>query len=75
MGINLGNYQHYKGGLYQLMTIGRMEKNKELYVVYRSLQDSSDYPKDTVWLRPLVEFEAMVEHDGTTQPRFRYLGN
>lgn len=58
--------QHYKGGLYTVITVGRREAfPDELIVVYKS------HLRRAVWLRPLGEFVELVEWpDGSKRPRF-----
>lgn len=42
------HYEHYRGGRYEVLAVGRMsEKRDELVVVYRSLE------RGHVWVRPL----------------------
>jgi hypothetical protein len=43
-------WQHYKGGLYQIITIARFELGLEVAVVYRSVADGS------TWIRGLNEW-------------------
>ena len=44
-------YRHYKGGEYELMTIGELEHDLTQVVVYKSLLDGS------VYVRPVQEFQ------------------
>ena len=53
-------YQHYKGGVYELLTTATDESTQELMVVYRSEETGR------VWVRSLANFTQMV---GDT-PRF-----
>lgn len=60
-------YRHYKGGMYEIVTLARLESdgiNGPLHVVYRSVTDK------TVWVRPLAEFRGNVFPEGTAVPRF-----
>ena len=43
-------YRHYKGGEYELMTIGELEHDLTQVVVYKSLLDGA------VYVRPVQEF-------------------
>ena len=41
-------FEHYKGGLYQVITVGRLsEQRDQLMVVYKSLE------RGHIWIRPL----------------------
>ena len=49
-------YRHCKGKKYEIIAIARdSDQCKNVIVVYKSLEDS-DYPKGTLWTRPLSEF-------------------
>ncbi len=66
MTIQKGVYQHYKGGLYQVLEVARHSETEELLVVYRTLY--GDY---SMWVRPLDMFRQSVEVEGEIVPRFR----
>jgi hypothetical protein len=66
MTIQKGVYEHYKGGLYQVLEVARHSETEELLVVYRTLY--GDY---SMWVRPLDMFQQSVEVDGEVVPRFR----
>ena len=66
MTIQKGVYEHYKGGLYQVLEVARHSETEELLVVYRTLY--GDY---SMWVRPLDMFQQSVEVDGKVVPRFR----
>lgn len=61
-----GTYQHYKGNVYRIVGVGKMEATQEDVVVYQSLDHGSP-----LWVRPLAEFEEDVEWEGKTAPRFK----
>ena len=67
--LQLGKYQHYKGGLYEVIGIARHSETKEELVVYRALTDNFG-----LWVRPLTMFLENVEVDGKLILRFKYLG-
>lgn len=65
--MDLGLYQHYKGGWYLATSIATHTETGEALVVYHSVPDPSK-----VWARPLVMFQETVTLDGGQQvPRFR----
>ncbi|PKL36550.1 DUF1653 domain-containing protein [Candidatus Peregrinibacteria bacterium HGW-Peregrinibacteria-1] len=43
-------YRHFKGGMYEVVTLAKMEADLEEVVVYRSLDGGE------VYVRPLVSF-------------------
>lgn len=52
-------YKHFKGKTYKIILVARDSDDcTEELVVYESLEDS-DYPKGTVWVRPLTKFEGL----------------
>ena len=66
--MQLGRYEHFKGGYYDVIAVGKHSETLEDYVVYRHEDDGS------VWVRPLSMFTELVEKDGLKIPRFRYVG-
>ena len=67
----LGLYRHYRGGVYEVLTLGRMEKTFEEVVVYRL----HCKPEGQVFVRPLQEFqEDVVTDDHEVRPRFVKVG-
>ncbi|MEW5755481.1 MAG: DUF1653 domain-containing protein [Pseudomonadota bacterium] len=67
--ITPGRYRHYKGKDYQVIGVARHSETLEEYVVYRML-----YGDGSLWIRPAAMFLEHVEVDGTSQPRFQYVG-
>lgn len=43
-------YRHYKGGLYEIITLAKMEADGALMVVYKAIE------KNDVWIRPYNEW-------------------
>lgn len=69
--MKLGIYKHFKGGLYEVITIGKLTDDPKVeLVVYKQLYHS-DYPKGTVWIRNREDFEGFK--DGIK--RFKFLGD
>jgi hypothetical protein len=64
-----GRYRHYKGQDYEVIGVARHSETEERLVVYRPL-----YGERGLWVRPLAMFIEEVEHEGTRQPRFSYIG-
>jgi hypothetical protein len=64
-------YKHYKGGVYTVLAIGHLEANPaERMVVYQSEYDTTDYPRGTVWIRPVDSFNGTIVIDDLEQERF-----
>ncbi|PIR03156.1 MAG: hypothetical protein COV60_01780 [Candidatus Magasanikbacteria bacterium CG11_big_fil_rev_8_21_14_0_20_43_7] len=68
--ITPGIYKHYKGGMYEVIGIGRDEATLEQVVVYNMLYDTEDFPMGSLWVRPLLRFTEDIEVDGVVVPRF-----
>ncbi len=62
-----GRYQHYKGGIYEVIGVARHSETEEQLVVYRPL-----YGERGLWVRPLAMFNESVLVDGREVPRFQY---
>lgn len=56
-------FRHYKGGEYVVVANALEEATLHHLVVYRT-------PKGTVWTRPIDDWNAIVEVDGTMLRRF-----
>nr|WP_198134824.1 DUF1653 domain-containing protein [Psychromonas ingrahamii] len=67
--IKLGQYRHYKGGLYRVENIATHSENEEKMVVYRP-----QYGEQALWVRPLDMFVEEIEIEGKKQPRFLFIG-
>lgn len=56
-------YQHYKGGVYELIGEAMLESDLTPMIVYRSVDGR-------LWVRPQAVFFESVEIDGGWAPRF-----
>jgi hypothetical protein len=57
-------YRHFKGGLYEVLHLATLESNLNSVIVYRQLHSGR------VWVRPMIEWNQTVEHEGLTTARF-----
>ena len=64
--MNSQKYQHYKGGLYEIVIEAKHSESMEDLIVYRSIEDPTK-----VWARPKGMFFDNVEIDSEIIPRFR----
>jgi hypothetical protein len=67
--VNTGRYRHYKGKEYTVIGVARHSETEEELVVYRQ-----EYDDHGLWVRPKAMFLEMVDVEGKTVPRFRYIG-
>lgn len=60
----MGKYEHYKGGVYEIIGVANHSETLEKMVVYR-------HGNGELWVRPLAMFLELVEVNGKKVPRFR----
>lgn len=68
--VKLEKYKHFKGKMYEVIAVGRLEATLEEMVVYKALYESKDFGKDAVWIRPKKIFLEKVDLNGKKVPRF-----
>ena len=63
-----GIYQHFKGGIYRVVTVARKEATPDiLEVIYQAVASPDELP----WSRPLEDWNSDVPWpDGVSRPRF-----
>lgn len=66
--VPLGKYRHYKGGLYEVIGIGKHSETLEDMVVYRAL-----YGDGGIWVRPARMWNEAVTLPDKTVKRFEYV--
>ncbi len=59
-------YQHYKGGIYELVCEATLESDLSPMIVYRAADGS-------IWCRPRAVFFELIEVEGKQVQRFRPL--
>lgn len=65
--IKIGKYQHFRGGIYEVIGLAKHSETLEELVIYRGEQGD-------LWARPTINFLATIKIDNQEVPRFRYLG-
>lgn len=68
--IPLGKYQHFKGKLYEVISIALHTETLEEMVVYKALYHNEQFGNEKIWVRPKKMFLEEVTHDGKTMQRF-----
>lgn len=72
--IKIGKYQHYKGGLYEVIGVAHHSETLEELVVYKMLYNKGDYKIGDLWVRPKKMFLETIVVDSVETPRFKYIG-
>jgi hypothetical protein len=57
-------WQHYKGGIYEIITLANHSETQEALVIYKSI------PFGSIYARPLSMWEEKCEIENMEQPRF-----
>ena len=65
-----GVYEHFKGGIYEVVDIACNTETLEWYVVYES-KERKTLGLPALWIRQYDEFFGEVTRDGKTFPRFK----
>lgn len=71
--IRPGLYEHFKGKRYEVTGAARHSETLEVMVIYKALYEGN-FPRGSLWVRPLAMFTEIVSANGQAVPRFRYLG-
>ncbi len=71
--MKLGKYQHFKGGLVEVVAVAHHSETLEEMVVYKCLYESRSFGKGSVWVRPKQMFLENVTVDGKEMPRFKLI--
>ena len=67
MNIKLGKYTHFKGKQYEAIATATHSETLEEMVIYRALDGN-----DTLWVRPRMMWDEVVEYNGKHVKRFAY---
>ncbi len=67
-----GVYQHYKGKNYIVRDLAKHSETLEWMVIYECLYEN---PEGKIWVRPLKMFLEVVQIEGHSIPRFKYIGD
>jgi len=66
--IKLGKYQHFKGGVYEVIGLAKHSETLEEMIVYKN-------EKGDIWVRPKDMFFENVLIEGKEIPRFKHIGD
>lgn len=67
--LNLGIYKHYKSDdEYEVLGTAIYENTEEVVVIYQA-----QYGEKQMFVRPLTQFEELVEWEGNQVPRFKFI--
>ncbi|MEK7629348.1 MAG: DUF1653 domain-containing protein [Patescibacteria group bacterium] len=66
--LKIGEYEHYKGNKYKVLSVARHSETLEELVVYQAL-----YGERGIWVRPLSMFVEKVKVNNKKVSRFRYI--
>lgn len=69
--LELGRYQHYKGDFYEVIGIALHSETMEELVVYKALYQTSQFPVNSLWVRPLSMFIEKVNINDQLVSRFK----
>lgn len=61
-------YQHYKGNVYVILCIAKIEADMTDAVVYQDVLEP-----DKIWVRTLKLFMEEIDIQGSVVPRFKYI--
>jgi hypothetical protein len=65
-----GIYKHYKGKLYDVISVATHSESLEKLVVYKATYQAEG---ENIWVRPLDMFQSLVEVNGELVKRFEKL--
>lgn len=61
--VETGRYRHYKGGEYDVLGVGYHSESVDPLVLYQSCYDTPEFPKGTLWVRPIELFLGATQDD------------
>ena len=65
--IKTARYEHFKGGIYRVISVAFDARDGQPLVLYESEQD------EKFWVRPISEFFENVERENYSGPRFKMI--
>lgn len=68
--MQLGQYQHFKGAIYNVIGTAKHSENEESFVVYHNIKTPAN-----LWVRPIEMFNEVIERDGKKIKRFTFIGS
>lgn len=70
MEVEVGIYQHYKGGKYRVIGVAKHSETLEDLIIYEALYENKT---SNIWARPIEMFVDEVEVGTKKIPRFKFL--
>ncbi len=71
--VKLGKYKHFKGGLYEVIAIGKDCETLKDIVIYKALYEPEEFPMGQVWTRLLEDFVSQKDINGIKVARFKFI--
>lgn len=68
-----GIYRHYKGGIFKVVAVAKMDDTNEEYVVFHSVYQGLERGEGGWWIRRKEEFAEEIEYKGKTVARFKFV--
>ncbi|HSI21113.1 MAG TPA: DUF1653 domain-containing protein [Verrucomicrobiae bacterium] len=68
-----GIYRHYKGGIYKVVSVAKMDDTNEEFVVFHSVYQGLERGEGGWWIRRKEEFVEEVDYKGKLSPRFKFV--
>ena len=69
----LGKYQHFKGGVCEVLGIAKNSETLEEFVVYIHFDSVKGEKEGSMWIRPKKMFLENVIFEGQKVPRFKFI--
>jgi hypothetical protein len=67
--VKFGIYRHFKGGIYEVLSIAKHSETLEDMVVYRNVLNGD------CWVRPSSMWDESVEYNGNIVSRFTFIAS
>jgi hypothetical protein len=68
-----GIYRHYKGAIFKVVAVAKMDETMEEYVVFHSVYQGIERGEGGWWVRSAAEFSEEITYRGKETPRFKFV--